>query len=162
MLRRGYGTLKAYGQSKLANVMFTVEFNRRAAGRSKICAYAVDPGLVNTEIGLKGTHGIARRFWDWRRRSGVSPEHGAETIVFLASDPSVEGSREPYWKDCRSIAPSEYALREAEASRLWELSERLCGVTYPWSPAESPALRARAPCAAPGEHGNTMASLASS
>lgn len=159
MFRRHYGTLKAYQQSKLANVLFTAEFNRRAEGHSRICAYAADPGLVNTAIGSKQTYGIARWFWEWRRRSGASAERGAETILFLAADPSVEGSREPYWRNCRPVAPSEYALREAEAARLWDLSERLCGITYPWHSANGPVL----PDAALGaDTGERMASLMSS
>ena len=76
------------------------------------------------------------------RRYGVSPERGAETMVFLATDPSVAGSREPCWKDCRPVTPSEYARRADEAARLWELSERLCGVTYPWHSANNPILPA--------------------
>ncbi|NPV55673.1 MAG: SDR family NAD(P)-dependent oxidoreductase [Anaerolineae bacterium] len=127
MLRRNYNTLLAYKQSKLANVMFTAEFNRRHAA-SGVRAYAADPGLVNTEIGMKGTSGIVAWFWDRRRRGGKSPEYGAATAVHLATDPSVASFPGIYWKDSRPKAPSAYALREAEASRLWELSERLCGI----------------------------------
>lgn len=128
MLRRHYNVLLAYKQSKLANVLFTLEFNRRYAAFTGIRAYAADPGLVNTEIGLKGTGGLVG--WFWRRRSagGVAPEEGARTAVFLATAPSVEGATDFYWKDCRPIAPSRYACREDEARRLWGLSELLCGI----------------------------------
>jgi hypothetical protein len=63
-------------------------------------------------------------------RKGGSPEQGAETLVFLAADPSVNGSGEVYWKNCQPQPPSDYALREDEAARLWALSERLCGITW--------------------------------
>ena len=128
MFRRGYNTLLVYKQSKLANVMFSAEFNRRYGDSTAIQAYAIDPGLVNTEIGLKGTTRFAHWFWDRRRKKGTTPEKGAETVVYLAVDPSVSGSDEVYWKDCRPLAPSPYALREVEAKRLWELSARLCGI----------------------------------
>lgn len=127
MLRRNYHVLRAYYQSKLANVLFTCEFNRRYAS-SRVRAYAADPGLVNTNIGLKNTASIAYQVWRWRSRGGKSPEAGAETVVFLACDPVVNGSDAPYWKDCQPRQPGRRALREEEANRLWTLSERLCGI----------------------------------
>jgi NAD(P)-dependent dehydrogenase (short-subunit alcohol dehydrogenase family) len=127
MLRRGYNTLRAYKQSKLANVLFTFELNRRLGEDSSVRAYAADPGLVNTEIGSKGTSGLVRWIWEKRRAGGVNPEQGAETLIYLAADASVDGSREVYWKDCRPVQASKYAHRAEEAARLWELSEHLCG-----------------------------------
>jgi len=128
MMRRRYNILLAYKQSKLANVMFSAEFNRRFAAATSMRAYAIDPGLVNTGIGSKDTRGIVRWIWENRRAKGVSPEQGAETVVYIATDPAVAGSQEVYWKDCQPVPPSEYALREREAARLWEYSERLCGI----------------------------------
>lgn len=128
MYRRRYSCLAAYKQSKLANVLFTAELNRRLGAGSRLRAYAVDPGLVNTEIGLKGTGGIEQWVWQRRRGGGVSPEQGTATTVFLASEPSLENFDAIYWKDCRPARPSSYALRPEEAARLWSLSERLCGI----------------------------------
>jgi NAD(P)-dependent dehydrogenase (short-subunit alcohol dehydrogenase family) len=128
MHRRHYNCLLAYKQSKLANVLFTLELNRRLGDESRVRAYAADPGLVNTEIGLKGTSGIAYWAWEKRRAHGVSPEQGAATLLFLATHPSVGDARASYWKDCRPVQPSQFARRPEEAARLWELSERLCGI----------------------------------
>jgi NAD(P)-dependent dehydrogenase (short-subunit alcohol dehydrogenase family) len=128
MLRRGYNTLRAYKQSKLANVLFTFELNRRLGEDSRVRAYAANPGLVNTEIGSKGTSGLVRWIWEKRRSGGVDPEQGAETLIYLAADASVDGSREVYWKDCRPVQASQYARRVEEAARLWDLSEQLCGI----------------------------------
>ena len=128
MFRRGYNTLLAYKQSKLANVMFTYELNRRLGFDSNVKAYAIDPGLVNTEIGLKGTKGIVRWIWDQRRKKGMSPQESAERIVYVASQPDVDISKSAYWKNFKPVTPSEYAMREDEAERLWDLSERLCGL----------------------------------
>ena len=129
MMRRGYNCLLAYKQSKLANVLFTHEFNRRCAP-TRIRAYAVDPGLVNTAIGEKGTSGLVRWFWRRRRRGGVSPSEAAKTVVHLATTPVLENPEAGYWKDCRPKRPSRYAQREDAMQRLWELSERLCGVEW--------------------------------
>ncbi len=128
MLSKNYNCLLAYKQSKLANVLFTAEFNRRMGSDSSVRAYAVDPGLVHTDIGLKGTGGIVQWVWERRSNGGVSPEQGAETAIFLASAPTLEDPKAIYWKDCQPKRPSRYALRKPEAARLWELSERLCGI----------------------------------
>jgi NAD(P)-dependent dehydrogenase (short-subunit alcohol dehydrogenase family) len=128
MHRRNYQCLLAYKQSKLANVLFSAEFNRRMAGA--LHAYTADPGLVNTQIGLKGTSGIERWVWQRRMSSGVTPAQGAETIAYLAADPAVVDSKEVYWKDCKPQKPSRYALQTDHANRLWQLSERLCGISW--------------------------------
>jgi len=128
LMRKRYNTLRAYKQSKLANVMFTYELNRRLGPGSSVKAYAVDPGLVNTDIGLKGTGGIARWVWEKRSKGGVTPEAGAASSVFLASEPMLPDTGEYYWKDCRPQQPSRYSQREDHARRLWELSERMCGI----------------------------------
>ena len=128
MYRRHYSCLAAYKQSKLANVLFTAELNRRLGGQSPIRAYAADPGLVNTSIGLKGTGGLENLVWKMRRRQGTSPEKGAETIVFLATEPLTENENRIYWKRGRPTEPSTRALRREEAARLWVISERLCGL----------------------------------
>jgi NAD(P)-dependent dehydrogenase (short-subunit alcohol dehydrogenase family) len=130
MYRKGYRCLMVYKQSKLANVLFSAELNRRLGNGSRIRAFAADPGLVNTQIGLKGTSGIEKWVWHRRMNGGVSPAEGAEIVVFLATDPSVDGSHEVYWKDCQPMPPSRQARRTEEAARLWALSERLCGITW--------------------------------
>jgi NAD(P)-dependent dehydrogenase (short-subunit alcohol dehydrogenase family) len=128
MFRRRYSCLAAYKQSKLANVLFTAEFNRRRGEALRVRAYAADPGLVNTRIGLKGTGGPARWIWELRREHGASPEEGAATVVFLAAEPAVEEAQAIYWRGCRPRSPSRYARNADHAARLWALSERLCGL----------------------------------
>lgn len=129
MYRRHYGTLKAYKQSKLANVLFTLEFNRRMGDDSSIKAYAVDPGLVNTEIGAKGTNGFVYWFWNKRKRRGTSPEIAAETIVYLACRSYLPYENEWYFKACHPAKPSRYARKIDPAKRLWDLSEKLTGLS---------------------------------
>ncbi len=128
MLRRHYNTLKAYKQSKMANVLFTYELNRKLEQESNIQAIAIDPGLVNTKIGTKGTNGFVNWFWNKRRRKGVAPEIAAETIIHLACRRYLPEADSCYWKGCRPIQPSRYARRDKEAKQLWVLSNHLCGL----------------------------------
>jgi NAD(P)-dependent dehydrogenase (short-subunit alcohol dehydrogenase family) len=123
-----YQPLRAYNQSKLANVLFAAEFNRRMAGTCSVHAFAADPGLVNTEIGLKSNSFLARWLWDLRRRGGIQPAEAAKGIVFLALDPSIHASREIYWKHGRPKIPSTYAQNPQAARQLWELSAAMCGL----------------------------------
>lgn len=127
MFRKHYGVLKAYKQSKLANVLFTYEFNRRFIENSSVRAFAVDPGLVNTDIGAKGTNGLVTKFWNKRSRHGQPPQIAAETIVYLATRLKIPYENQWYWKNCHPVQPSRYAQLPDPARRLWELSERFCG-----------------------------------
>lgn len=131
LLRKHYNCLLAYKQSKLANVLFATELNRRLKkSGSSIQAFAADPGLVNTEIGLKGTGGIVKKVWKMRSSKGTPAEQPARAISYLASEPSVRHKGEIYWKDCAPLKPSRYSQSEEAGTRLWELSERMCGIKY--------------------------------
>jgi retinol dehydrogenase-12 len=123
-----YSPLKAYGRTKLANVLFALEFNRRYVGTLRLRAFAADPGLVKTEIGFKSRSLLAKWAWGIRRRGGVQPEKAAQGIVFLAADPSIRDSEDVYWKDRRPKPPSQYAQNPQAARQLWELSAQMCGL----------------------------------
>jgi NAD(P)-dependent dehydrogenase (short-subunit alcohol dehydrogenase family) len=135
-LRRHYNGLRAYENTKLANVLFTLEFNRRIGPTSQIRAFAADPGLVKTDIGLKGTPALVRKVWQWRRRGGVSPEKSAAGIVLLLGDLAPHGTNTPqdwpavYWKDGRPQPASPLAMDRQAAARLWRQSERMCGIEW--------------------------------
>jgi retinol dehydrogenase 12 len=127
-LRRHYNPLRAYNQTKLANVLFTVELNRRLRADSHVRAFAADPGLVKTDIGLKSNSFIARRIWDIRRRGGITPEESAKGIVYLATEPSIQEATDIYWKHGRPQQPSSYAFNSEAAGQLWKLSSQMCGL----------------------------------
>ncbi|HVP18398.1 MAG TPA: SDR family NAD(P)-dependent oxidoreductase [Spirochaetia bacterium] len=131
MLARGYNGLRAYSQSKLATVLFTAELARRLGPDAGISTCAVDPGLVRTEIGLKGGGWFVRFAWRIRSRRGIEAEQAASSVVFCADgrDTGIRSGR--YWKDCSEKSPARAAQSATDASRLWELSERLCGLRYP-------------------------------
>lgn len=126
-LRRRYNALRAYGNTKLANVLFTLELNRRLGENASVRAFAADPGLVKTDIALKGNPAVARWVWKLRRSGGVPPEQAARGIVSLLAEPDLGGVGEVYWKDGRPKRPSRRALDLEAAGRLWQVSEQMCG-----------------------------------
>lgn len=129
MFRKAYGCLKAYKQSKLALVIFALELNRRVASRFPLRALGVEPGVVDTDLGEKNTRGLVRLYWKHRRKRGHSPAEAAAFIVRLAAGPSPVVARD-YWRLDRPVEPSPYARRIDVALRLWQLSERMCGIEF--------------------------------
>jgi NAD(P)-dependent dehydrogenase (short-subunit alcohol dehydrogenase family) len=127
-LRRRYNGLRAYRQTKLANVLFTLELNRRMGAQSSLRAFAADPGLVNTDIGAKGNPGFVGWLWKQRAAGGISPEKSARGLAYLVSEPSIQKTPEIYWMHGVPKKPGKRALDEASARRLWALSEQMCGI----------------------------------
>jgi NAD(P)-dependent dehydrogenase (short-subunit alcohol dehydrogenase family) len=127
-LRRHYNGLRAYENTKLANVLFTAEFNRLLGTQSSVHAFAADPGLVKTDIGLKGTPPLVRWIWERRAAGGTPPELPAQNILYLLSEPSLQNSTEYYWKDSKAKRPKRQALDSVLGTRLWAASARMCGI----------------------------------
>jgi NAD(P)-dependent dehydrogenase (short-subunit alcohol dehydrogenase family) len=131
-LTKRYHGLRSYAQSKLANVMFTYEFDRRRPD-AQVSSYAVQPGLVQTDIGLKHTNWLHALAWRVRRRmrGNKTPAEGAATSIYLATEPAVADQSGQYWDDCRPKPSSEGSYDQAAAAQLWDESCRLCGIeTY--------------------------------
>jgi NAD(P)-dependent dehydrogenase (short-subunit alcohol dehydrogenase family) len=78
---RRYNPLRAYKHTKLANVLFTAELNRRLEPDSPLRALAADPGLVNTSIGEKSPSRIAQKLWKRRRKKGIDPVQSAAQMT---------------------------------------------------------------------------------
>jgi NAD(P)-dependent dehydrogenase (short-subunit alcohol dehydrogenase family) len=127
-MRGRYRCLAQYKRVKLSNVLFAAELNRRFGESGALRAFAADPGLVRTEIGLKGTSGVEKFIWKLRMKRGVDPALPADAIAFLALDPSLNKRREVYWKDKSPKPPNPRALQEADARALWESSLRFTGI----------------------------------
>lgn len=126
-LERGkYNGMRAYGASKLANVLFTAELARRLAGTG-VTANSLHPGMVYTNI-FSGLGGGAKIFAAVGRLLLLSPERGAATPVYLAASPDVSGVTGKYFERCRPRPPAAAADDAAAAARLWEASERLVGL----------------------------------
>ncbi len=123
MAARSFRSWAAYGQSKLANTLFTFELARRLAG-SGVTANCFHPGAVRTNIG-KGMGRAATLAYSVASRFLISPEKGAETLVYLASSPEAEGITEKYFFEKQAIESSPESMNQAEAQRLWEVSRQL-------------------------------------
>jgi NAD(P)-dependent dehydrogenase (short-subunit alcohol dehydrogenase family) len=126
---REYKGMRVYGRSKTANILFTTELARRLAGRG-VTVNALHPGAVATRLG-RG-HGPLLDLV--QRGIGLfmkSPAQGAQTSLYLATSPDVAGVTGRYFAKRREKQPAPYATDETAARRLWEVSERLTGLTYP-------------------------------
>jgi NAD(P)-dependent dehydrogenase (short-subunit alcohol dehydrogenase family) len=125
--RRSGAGWPAYCRSKLANVLFTTELARRLAG-SGVTANALHPGFVASRFGDETGLRTRLLLGFAKRIAAISPERGAETILYLAAAPKLEGISGDYFEDCREAQPSAAARDMIAARRLWEESERLAGV----------------------------------
>jgi NAD(P)-dependent dehydrogenase (short-subunit alcohol dehydrogenase family) len=120
--QRPYKAFGRYGESKLANILFTTELARRLEG-SGVTANCFHPGMVAT--GFNRNNGPIMGFgMTLLRPLSRSPEKGAETLVWLASSPEVADVSGVYFFDKLPKTPSPAAQDRAAARRLWELSEQ--------------------------------------
>lgn len=115
-------------QTKLANILFTVELNARLSKGTAVRGFAADPGLVKTDIGFKHTPALARWLWKLRRMQGIPPEEAARGVVFLATETTIQDSTDVYWRHGTPIRAIPEALDRQAAGRLWQLSAQMCGV----------------------------------
>jgi NAD(P)-dependent dehydrogenase (short-subunit alcohol dehydrogenase family) len=127
MSRRRYRVTQVYGCSKLANILFTRELAQRLQG-SGVTVNALHPGVVRTHIGQ----------YNWFARLigqlvmsmiAIPVAEGAKTSLYLATAAEVEGQSGGYYKECTRTEPKPHALDTASAARLWEVSERMVGLT---------------------------------
>ena len=122
---RNFLGLRAYARSKLANILFARELARRLDGTG-VTVNALHPGTVRTGWGADGdagrllTVGLTLARW-WF----LSPEQGADTAVYLAASPEVEGSTGGYYVKRRLRQPAPAARDDEAARRLWEVSAAL-------------------------------------
>ena len=116
---RSYGAMRAYSQSKLANILFTYELARRLEG-SKVTANCLHPGVIGTNIfrSVPGLGAMAKLFLK-------SPKKGAETSIYLATSPDVAKVTGKYFDDKRLARSSPESNDAAVAQRLWQVSEQL-------------------------------------
>jgi NAD(P)-dependent dehydrogenase (short-subunit alcohol dehydrogenase family) len=123
---QNYAGFRAYGQSKLANILFTYELARRLE-KSGVTVNAVHPGYVNT--GLSLNNGFFFRVFAKlsARLFGRKPEVGALTSIYLSSSPEVEGVTGKYFSDCKPEDSSIESYDKTTAERLWRTSLELIG-----------------------------------
>ena len=121
-----YRGFPVYGRSKLANILFTSELARRLAG-SGVTANCLHPGFVATRFGDQ-----SGGFFSYVVRAAkvfaISPEKGAETIVYLASSDEVANVSGKYFYKCRQATPTRQAQDDEAAKRLWSETAKLAAV----------------------------------
>ena len=125
-LTKGFNVIKAYSQSKLANVLFTRELAHRVKDRG-ITVNCCHPGAVATNIGIDRDTGFGKTVTRLLKPFFQTPEQGARTAIFLASDDSVSDVTGEYFYKCR-IAKSSKRSKDMElAKKLFEFSGELTG-----------------------------------
>jgi NAD(P)-dependent dehydrogenase (short-subunit alcohol dehydrogenase family) len=123
---RRYNGWSAYAQSKLANLLFTDELARRLEGTG-VTVNAVHPGTVSTGFG-KNNRGWLRWGMTLAGPFMLTAAQGAETVIYLASSPDVEGVSGKYFYKCNEVESSPASHDEAAAKRLWQLSAEMTGL----------------------------------
>jgi NAD(P)-dependent dehydrogenase (short-subunit alcohol dehydrogenase family) len=131
--RRPYTMLKAYGQSKLALNVFTVELARRLPG-SFVTVNAVHPGTVASNMGNRG--GLMGAAWKLAKPFMPSAKRGAESVIHLAASPEVAGWSGGYFVRDRRVRPNPVMENPEVGRRLWRILEGLTDYTSstqsPW------------------------------
>ncbi len=125
-LEKTYSSWKAYSRSKLCNILFTRELARRLEGTG-VTANCLHPGFVASRFADEAGGVIGRFAWIGKLFA-ISPEQGADTIVWLASSAEVEGRSGGYWTRRRLKTPSREAQNENAARLLWTRSVEIGGV----------------------------------
>ncbi|CAH2087702.1 unnamed protein product [Euphydryas editha] len=125
----GGSTIKYYANAKLADVLFTVEMNKRIQG-SGVNVYSMDPGLIKSDFFRNSNN----TFWKSFLNAGLmlvgrSPVRTALMPVFLAVDPRVANASGKHFRDCAEFYSSWFSNDAVLTKRLWEESKRLVGIT---------------------------------
>jgi NAD(P)-dependent dehydrogenase (short-subunit alcohol dehydrogenase family) len=144
MGEQDYSGQRAYNQSKLANVMFTYELARRLEGTG-VTATALHPGMTNTSFSTEDPHRKMAPIVFVVRPFMKSPKKGADTAIYLASSPEVEGVTGRYFVNHKIRESEQSSYDTATTAQLWRISADLVGI--PIDPA--PTRRTKA---TPGEH----------
>jgi NAD(P)-dependent dehydrogenase (short-subunit alcohol dehydrogenase family) len=121
-----YRGWRAYAQSKLANILFTYELARRLEGTG-VVTNALHPGFVATNFG-RNNHGFTAMLWRVLQLAAISPEQGAETILYVANAPEVKGISGKYFVKQKAVDSSAVSYDRAAAERLWQVSAEITGL----------------------------------
>ena len=123
---QGYSSWAVYGWTKLANILFTKELARRLEGTG-VTATCLHPGVVATGFGRTAPM-VIKAFQILARPFLLNAEKGADTLVWLATSPEVEGDSGGYYVKRRQAEPSRAARDQTSARRLWQTSGQLTGL----------------------------------
>jgi NAD(P)-dependent dehydrogenase (short-subunit alcohol dehydrogenase family) len=123
-LKAGYSRSKAYQRSKLANIAFTYELAQHLSNQ-KVTVNAMNPGLVATNVG-QNAGGISAKVKGLVDKiAGLTPEEGAQTILYLATSVEVSGVTGRYFVKEKSVPSSKTSYDLDFCRQLWDLSKSL-------------------------------------
>ncbi len=122
--KEGYARSKAYQRSKLANIGFTYEMARRFSNND-VTINAMNPGLVATNVGEVAGGVVAKMKGVVDKIAGLTPEEGAQTIIYLAASPDVAGVTGRYFVKEKSVPSAKTTYDLGFCRQLWNLSESL-------------------------------------
>ncbi|XP_026093379.1 retinol dehydrogenase 12 [Carassius auratus] len=125
---KGYSPRRAYGQSKLANILCTRSLAKRLQG-SGVTVYSLHPGVVQSELfrNLSKPVQIAVKVFSPFTKTTIQ---GAQTTIYCAVEPKLDNESGGYYSDCAPALCSRDALDDEMAQKLWELSCQMLGITW--------------------------------
>ncbi|KAJ4390332.1 hypothetical protein N0V85_007329 [Neurospora sp. IMI 360204] len=124
----GYNGMVTYGQSKTANILFTLYLQKYLAGQG-LMAYTLHPGTIDTKLGRDQDPDVQDQF----KKMGLywkSQDQGCSTTLVAALDPALSELKGLYLVDCQISDPCEHAKDAVAAERLWKLSEDIIGEKF--------------------------------
>jgi NAD(P)-dependent dehydrogenase (short-subunit alcohol dehydrogenase family) len=121
-LETNYSVMKGYGQSKLANILFTKELAKRLS-HTDITVNALHPGAVSTNLGINRSTGLGKSVYKVLNPFFQSPDKGAETALYLAKSSEVDDVTGGYFYKQKPARVSKRAKDPYLAQLLWEWSE---------------------------------------
>jgi len=124
-----YNGWQQYGNTKLANIVFTYALARRLEG-SGVTANCLHPGVIHTNL-MSNYSKVVNGLWFLLQGFFKKPDEGARTPVFLASSPDVANESGKYYRNCAPMGTTEESNDPTVQRRLWEVSETLSGYAFP-------------------------------
>lgn len=124
---RSFNVIKGYGQSKLCNILFTLELNKHLEG-TNISTFVLHPGAVSTSLGVDRQTGFGEKVHRLLRPFFLTSEEGAETAIYLATEPKIDHLSGRYFYK-KKLLPTKYnKVNEDEAKKLWNWSLKELGL----------------------------------
>lgn len=116
--------MNVYGLSKLANILFTRELAQRL-NPAECTVNSLHPGVVKTGFGTNNDWGLLGFLFNAARPFFLTPEQGAKTSLYLATENSLAETHGAYFKNCKETRPSRFAFNEKMSKSLWDTSVKL-------------------------------------